>query len=88
MEMFLSGLKVLMDLIRPMVPMEIRSSTQREKRIIKLRFGLGTKDGQEMTQKEVASLLGIPAIPYSAGAFPPPRRPRPPDGSACPGGSP
>ena len=25
--MFLSGLKVLMDLIRPMVPMEIRSYT-------------------------------------------------------------
>ena len=25
--MFLSGLKVLMDLIRPMVPMDIRSST-------------------------------------------------------------
>ena len=24
-----------------------------------LRFGLGTPDGQEMTQKEVAELLGI-----------------------------
>lgn len=33
--------------------------SEREKTIIKLRFGLGTKDGQEMTQKEVASLLGI-----------------------------
>ena len=31
----------------------------REKTIIKLRFGLGTEDGQEMTQKEVADLLGI-----------------------------
>ena len=33
--------------------------SDREKTIIKLRFGLGTRDGQEMTQKEVASLLGI-----------------------------
>ena len=37
----------------------INKLSEREKRIIKLRFGLGTKDGQEMTQKEVASLLGI-----------------------------
>lgn len=33
--------------------------SDREKTIIKLRFGLGTRDGREMTQKEVASLLGI-----------------------------
>ncbi|MDE7404731.1 MAG: sigma-70 family RNA polymerase sigma factor, partial [Lachnospiraceae bacterium] len=33
--------------------------TEREKTIINLRFGLGTPDGQEMTQKEVAELLGI-----------------------------
>lgn len=33
--------------------------TEREKTIINLRFGLGTSDGQEMTQKEVADLLGI-----------------------------
>lgn len=33
--------------------------SDREKTIIRLRFGLGTRDGQEMTQKEVASLLGI-----------------------------
>ena len=33
--------------------------TEREKTIIHLRFGLGTPDGQEMTQKEVADLLGI-----------------------------
>lgn len=33
--------------------------SEREKKIINLRFGLGTPDGQEMTQKEVASLLGI-----------------------------
>ena len=37
----------------------IAKLSEREKRIIKLRFGLGTRDGQEMTQKEVASLLGI-----------------------------
>lgn len=31
----------------------------REKLIVSLRYGLGTKDGEEMTQKEVAELLGI-----------------------------
>lgn len=33
--------------------------SDREKMIVNLRFGLGTREGQEMTQKEVASLLGI-----------------------------
>lgn len=33
--------------------------SDRERMIINLRFGLGTRDGQEMTQKEVAALLGI-----------------------------
>lgn len=33
--------------------------SEREKMIIELRFGLGTPDGEEMTQKEVADLLGI-----------------------------
>ena len=33
--------------------------SDRERMIINLRFGLGTRDGQEMTQKEVATLLGI-----------------------------
>lgn len=33
--------------------------SEREKTIIKLRFGLGVRDGREMTQKEVAALLGI-----------------------------
>jgi len=33
--------------------------SERERMIINLRFGLGSSDGQEMTQKEVASLLGI-----------------------------
>ena len=37
----------------------ISKLSEREKKIINLRFGLGTKDGQEMTQKEVADLLGI-----------------------------
>ncbi|MGN0341451.1 MAG: RNA polymerase sporulation sigma factor SigE [Roseburia sp.] len=31
----------------------------RERTIVELRFGLSTKDGTEMTQKEVADLLGI-----------------------------
>ena len=33
--------------------------SEREKTIIRLRFGLGRLDGEEMTQKEVADLLGI-----------------------------
>lgn len=33
--------------------------SEREKTIIELRFGLSTPDGEEMTQKEVADLLGI-----------------------------
>ena len=33
--------------------------TEREKTIITLRFGLGSPEGREMTQKEVAELLGI-----------------------------
>lgn len=33
--------------------------SERERLIINLRFGLGNMDGEEMTQKEVASLLGI-----------------------------
>lgn len=37
----------------------ISKLSEREKKIINLRFGLGTRDGHEMTQKEVASLLGI-----------------------------
>ena len=45
--MFLSGLNVLIALMRPMVP------------IIELRFGLNTARGEEKTQKEVADMLGI-----------------------------
>lgn len=33
--------------------------SERERTIIQLRYGLNTKDGQELTQKEVADLLGI-----------------------------
>jgi len=32
---------------------------ERERLIISLRYGLNRSDGQEMTQKEVADLLGI-----------------------------
>ena len=31
----------------------------RERTIIKMRFGLGSPDGEERTQKEVADMLGI-----------------------------
>ena len=37
----------------------IEKLSDRERTIINLRFGLNTKNGEEMTQKEVASLLGI-----------------------------
>ena len=37
----------------------ITKLSEREQTIIKLRFGLGSVDGQELTQKEVAELLGI-----------------------------
>ena len=33
--------------------------SERERTIVNLRFGLESRDGQEMTQKEVATLLGI-----------------------------
>lgn len=44
---------------RKLLMRAVNKLSDREKTIIKLRFGLGTKDGQEMTQKEVAALLGI-----------------------------
>jgi RNA polymerase sporulation-specific sigma factor len=37
----------------------IAKLTDREKTIISLRFGIGTNGGQELTQKEVATKLGI-----------------------------
>lgn len=33
--------------------------SERERRIVKLRFGIGSEDGEEKTQKEVADMLGI-----------------------------
>ena len=44
----------------------INKLTDREKTIINLRFGLNTPDGQEMTQKEVATLLASPNPTYPA----------------------
>ena len=37
----------------------INALSSRERLIIKMRYGLGTADGEEKTQKEVADLLGI-----------------------------
>ena len=37
----------------------IEKLNKREKSIVEMRFGLNNKDGQEMTQKEVADFLGI-----------------------------
>ncbi len=37
----------------------ISKLSERERTIINLRFGLGSRDGEEMTQKEVAGFLGI-----------------------------
>ena len=33
--------------------------SKRERMIVKMRFGLGSADGEEMTQKEVAYVIGI-----------------------------
>ena len=44
---------------RKLLMRAVSKLSDREKTIIRLRFGLGTPDGQEMTQKEVASLMGI-----------------------------
>lgn len=37
----------------------INKLSKRERRIVELRFGLNSRDGEEMTQKEVADTLGI-----------------------------
>lgn len=37
----------------------LKTLNGREKMIIELRFGLHSKDGEELTQKQVADLLGI-----------------------------
>ena len=44
---------------RKLLMKAISKLSDRERTIIRLRFGLGSGDNQEMTQKEVASLLGI-----------------------------
>ena len=44
---------------RKLLNKAIEKLSEREKTIVNLRFGLHTLDGEEMTQKEVAVLLGI-----------------------------
>lgn len=44
---------------RSLLEKAIGKLTPREQTIIKLRFGLSSRDGKEKTQKEVADLLGI-----------------------------
>ena len=44
---------------RKLLVKAIAKLSEREQTIIKLRFGLGSVDGKELTQKEVAELLGI-----------------------------
>ena len=44
---------------RKLLMKAVAKLSERERTIIRLRFGLGTADGEEMTQKEVAEKLGI-----------------------------
>lgn len=44
---------------RKLLNTAISRLTPRERKIVELRFGLTSEDGDEMTQKEVADLLGI-----------------------------
>lgn len=44
---------------RKILTRAIAKLTDRERTIVNLRFGLNTPEGEEMTQKEVAELLGI-----------------------------
>jgi len=44
---------------RKLLTKAINKLTEREQTIVKLRFGINTRDGEEKTQKEVADLLGI-----------------------------
>ena len=44
---------------RKLLVRAIQRLGRRERAIIKMRFGLGTPDGEEKTQKEVADMLGI-----------------------------
>ena len=45
--------------VRKILKKAIEKLSERERVIVNLRFGLESVDGQEMTQKEVANLLGI-----------------------------
>ena len=44
---------------RKLLKKALSKLNDREKLIVSLRYGIGTKDGVEMTQKEVAEFLGI-----------------------------
>ncbi len=44
---------------KSLLNLAIEKLNEREQKIVSLRFGLNTVDGNEMTQKEVADLLGI-----------------------------
>ncbi|MCD2491272.1 RNA polymerase sporulation sigma factor SigE [Lacrimispora sp. NSJ-141] len=44
---------------KSLLNLAIEKLNERERKIVSLRFGLNTVDGNEMTQKEVADLLGI-----------------------------
>lgn len=44
---------------KSLLNMAVSRLSPREKKIVQLRYGLGREDGEEMTQKEVADLLGI-----------------------------
>ena len=44
---------------RKLLDKAIQKLSKREQTIIQLRFGLKSPNGEEMTQKEVADLLGI-----------------------------
>lgn len=44
---------------RKLLMKAINRLSSREKTIVQMRFGIGTKDGEEKTQKEVADILGI-----------------------------
>ena len=47
------------DVERKLLRKAVNRLNDRERCIIRMRFGLGMPDGREMTQKEVAELLGI-----------------------------
>lgn len=48
-----------MEVERKLLKKAVDKLPAREKTIIELRYGLSSRDGKELTQKEVADLLGI-----------------------------